>query len=526
MTIFTPTSTAPLDFFDRASTIAIEQRLMGQLPPHTLMQMAGQSVSRLARSIAPHARSIWVACGPGNNGGDGLIAAIQIQAWMNSTGGTVWVTFLGREASLPPDAQWALEAARSAGVVFSCPPPGQWIDLGVDALLGIGSSSKRHPESNPIQSTMAALREQCGSLLCVDTPSDLDAFTGSPRWNQVTPNPVQQVHTLTFLTLKPGLLTGSGRDLAGTVWLDSLQPITHTTPQGRWISKATNWTNRPRGHTTHKGSHGNVWVLGGQTTDSGSHMLGAIVLAGRAASSAGAGRVTLLPVGFGQKYLSLDPVHPELMMDHRPPPQPGQSLQRGVWVVGCGGGVAVSDWLPAILSASNPVILDADALNQIACSQDLRQSLQARQKSGAISVITPHPLEAARLLDTDTGCIQSDRISAAKALSDRFNCICVLKGSGTVVAGPDSMPQINGTGNANLATAGTGDVLAGLIGGVMAGPDLSTHMDNARWHKTMAQVLQAVHAHGLAAETCPVGRVFTTAGLPEAAGRLLRAAAK
>jgi ADP-dependent NAD(P)H-hydrate dehydratase / NAD(P)H-hydrate epimerase len=526
MTIFTPASVSPVDFFDRTSTIAIEQHLNGRLPRHTLMGMAGLNASRLAMSIAPHARSVWVACGPGNNGGDGLIAAIEIQTWMNSTGGTVWVTFLGQEESLPSDALWALGAARSAGVVFSRPPPEQQIDLGVDAMLGIGISSKSHPTANPIPSTMAALRSQCETLLCVDTPSDLDAFTGSPRWSNITPtNPAQRVHTLTFLTLKPGLLTGAGRDLAGTVWLDSLQPIPHVTPQGRWLPKATKWPIKPRWHTSHKGSHGDVWVLGGQTTEGGAHMLGAIVLAGRAAASAGAGRVTLLPVGAGQKDLPLDPVHPELMIDHRPPPQPGQSLQRGVWVVGCGGGMAICHWLPAVLASSSPVILDADALNQIACSQDLRQSLQARKKSGAISVITPHPLEAARLLDTDTGCVQSDRISAAQALSDKFNCICVLKGSGTVIAGPDSLPQINGTGNANLATAGTGDVLAGLIGGVMAGLDFSPHSVD-QWHKALGSVLQAVHAHGLAAETWPINRAFTTAALPEAAGGLLRAVAK
>jgi len=521
MTIFTPSLTSPADFFSRTATIALEKELQQTLAPHTLMDRAGASVSRLAQAIAPHARTVWIACGPGNNGGDGLIAALRIRPWVQAIGGTMWVSFTGDETSLPDDAKWAMHAAKSAGIEFSFPPPGESIDLGVDALLGIGIQRTPHLETNLLPAIMTTLRKQCATLLCVDTPSDLDAFTGSPRWPNGHINPNRQVHTLTLLTLKPGLTTGLGRDFAGSVWLDPLQPAPSEggLPTGRWLPPATAWPSSGRPHASHKGTHGDVWVLGGQTSPNGPHMLGAIVLAGRSALCAGAGRVTLVPASSNPGF-ELDPVHPELMISHQPTPASADELPKGTWIAGCGGGDAVKKWLPCLLASTHPMVLDADALNQIATDKKLRDILRQRRVSGAISVLTPHPLEAARLLGTTTESIQNNRLTAASQLSDTFQCICVLKGSGTIVSAPDSTPWINGTGNARLATAGTGDVLAGLLGGVMAGIAQLSPMER-RWKQALDLTLQAVHAHGLAADQWPKDHLFAAANLPEQAGFLL-----
>ena len=517
MPIFTPTLHTAVDYADLISTKEIESDLQRHLPPHTLMARAGLSASQLAKALAPHARSVWIACGPGNNGGDGLVAAVHIQKWMQAVGGTLWVSVDGNETSLPHDAQWALQEAKAAGITFSMPPMDQTIDLGLDALLGIGTSRTRRTEPSPIPSNMAELRRRCAALLCIDTPSDLNPFTGSARWPGIRSNPKQLVQTLTLLTFKPGLTTGLGRDLAGPVWLDPLEPNASAAPAGQWVPPAIVWPTDPRRHASHKGTHGDVWILGGQTTSDGPNMLGAIVLAGRAALSAGAGRATVIPVNSSPGF-HLDPVCPELMVCHQ---HPKHALQQGTWVAGCGGGTAISEWIPQLLASNHPVVLDADALNQIAANDAFQIALKARKANGAISVITPHPLEAARLLKTSAESIQNDRLAAAHELSHQFQCICVLKGSGTVISSPGSHSWINGTGNSSLATAGTGDVLAGLLGGAIARIE-KTISREFQWQRTLEMTLQVVHAHGLAADTWPSGHAFSTSSLPNRAGYLLR----
>jgi len=130
----------PLPLFGQSTTRAIEQRAMAGLPPHTLMQRAAHAVARLSLALYPHARHIWIACGPGNNGGDGLLAAAELHRHLQHTGGQVTVTWLGSEDRLPPDAHFALTQARGAGVRFVQTPPAQ-TDLAIDALLGIGAHS-------------------------------------------------------------------------------------------------------------------------------------------------------------------------------------------------------------------------------------------------------------------------------------------------------------------------------------------------------------------------------------------------
>jgi hydroxyethylthiazole kinase-like uncharacterized protein yjeF len=247
-----------------------------------------------------------------------------------------------------------------------------------------------------------------------------------------------------------------------------------------------------RTHASHKGNQGDVIVVGGQGMDAGgAGMTGAALLAGRAALHAGAGRVYVaLLSGKGSDTATWDPQCPELMFRRFKTIVADRVLLRQASMVcGCGGGDAVADALPSLLSVCHSLVLDADGLNRTAEDPMLQSLLRARGKRGQITVITPHPLEAARLLSCTTAEVMNDRIAAAQNLSRHFDAICVLKGSGTVVAAPGELPHINSSGNAALATAGTGDVLAGWIGAALAAQKAAPSTPHQA-------VLRTVFAHG------------------------------
>ena len=432
-------------------TRTLESQLAAALPPHTLMQRAGLSVARLALALAPHARTFWVACGPGNNGGDGLEAAVHLHRW----GKTVRVTWLGTSGQVPADAQVAWERAQAAGVQRVETPPD--CDAAIDALLGIGAS---RPPGGVLAEHIAALNRVTGPVLAVDLPSGLDGSTGA------TPGiAVCATHTLALLSLKPGLYTAQGRDHAGEVWWDGLRragdpaDAQGTPPSDSTAELARDAaclvappTVQPRPHASHKGSYGDVAVVGGAPG-----MAGAALLAARAALRMGAGRVY---VGLlDREALRVDPGQVELMLrDHAT-----LDLHAMTVVAGCGGGDAIRGVLPRLLAQAPRLVLDADALNAVAADPMLHTLLARRAARGAPTVLTPHPLEAARLLDTSAAEVQRDRLHAARDLAGRTGACVVLKGSGTVIAAPGELPRINPTGNARLASAGTGDVLAGML---------------------------------------------------------------
>jgi hydroxyethylthiazole kinase-like uncharacterized protein yjeF len=168
---------------------------------------------------------------------------------------------------------------------------------------------------------------------------------------------------------------------------------------------------------------------------------------------------------------------------------------------GCGGGAAVRTALPRVLGA-RALVLDADGLNAVAADPQLQALLAARGRRGAPTVLTPHPLEAARLLGRDTRAVQADRIASARELARRFAAVVVLKGSGSVIAAPDGTVRINPTGNARLATAGTGDVLAGWMAARLAGGEDAFEAASG-----------AAYLHGLAADRWPAHRPLTAAAL-------------
>jgi ADP-dependent NAD(P)H-hydrate dehydratase / NAD(P)H-hydrate epimerase len=470
------------------ATRAIEQALASTLPPFELMARAGAAVAQLARAVGPHAERIWIACGPGNNGGDGLVAArhLHLLSLQRSGRAQVVVTLTGAPSSLPPDAARALSEAQAAGVMVSDTPPDNF-DLGIDALLGIGA---REMPRGSLAAQLTRMHAAGCPVLAVDVPSGLMADSGT--YTGPAPlAPAAARHTLSLLTLKPGLFTADGRDLAGSVWFEPLEAhpgARQVPPQALLFGQDLPAVSRT--HAAHKGIQGDVLVIGGQ--DIG--LSGAAVLAARAALHAGAGRVYLGLLGNDGDAVRWDPGCPELMLRRVELLTQSKDLMQDATVVcGCGGGSAVAPALPVLLSSARTLVLDADALNRIAEDPVLQTLLRQRRSRGLCTVITPHPLEAARLLKSSTSEVMGDRLGAVDTLCESLGSICVLKGSGTVVQAPGDMPHINSSGNPALATAGTGDVLAGWIGAALAA---GAHHDRP----AISSVLSAVFGHGQLAD--------------------------
>ncbi|MEO6291122.1 MAG: NAD(P)H-hydrate dehydratase, partial [Burkholderiaceae bacterium] len=231
-------------------------------------------------------------------------------------------------------------------------------------------------------------------------------------------------------------------------------------------------------------------------------MTGAAVLAARAALHAGAGRVFVALLD-GCSLL-VDPLQPELMFRH----PDAVNVRESTVVCGCGGGDAVRGVLPLLLSQAPRLVLDADALNAIATDSALQTQLAARvgrmARDHFATILTPHPLEAARLLACSTGQVQANRLQAARQLADKFQCTIVLKGAGSIIAAPGQVLGINLSGNAKLATAGTGDVLAGMIGAVLAGCQTA-----------FQAACIATHCHGQAANDWPADQTLTASQLAQ-----------
>lgn len=268
---------------------------------------------------------------------------------------------------------------------------------------------------------------------------------------------------------------------------------------------ATTLLPEPRPADSHKGLFGSVGIIGGAAG-----MVGAAFLAGAAALKLGAGRVYLGLIDGNTP--DMDPEQPELML--RPVHDLFKLDHLSCLVVGPGLGMSVdaSFWLACALESALPLVLDADALNLIVAHPRLANKLQSRK---ATTLLTPHAAEAARLLGTDTTTIQHDRMTAAANLAERFNCCVVLKGAGSICAMPDGERYLNTSGNPGLSSAGTGDVLSGIIGAFLA-QGLSA--ENA--------LLLAVYLHGAAADALleqqggPLG--MTASEITDAARKLLR----
>lgn len=482
------------------------------LSPTPLMQSAGLACARLALAVAPHARRVWVAAGPGNNGGDGLEAALNLHQW----GKEVRVSMVASTGPVPSDAQSALQRAQQAGVRIQSGVPIEWLqqmdvqDLCIDALLGIGAS---RPLSADFQACVQAMQNCAATVLAIDVPTGLNpqsgqwlgagrAASGDPLDVQVV-QAVQADHTLSLIAVQAGLLMGHGRDASGQIWLEDLgyRPSQHSVPPLAWLNDPH--TSVHKSHASHKGSHGDVAVIGGEGMAAhGMGMTGAAILAATAALHAGAGRVILSLLS----GLASDSAPPDVMQREFK----RLELEKLNVVCGCGGGSAVQAVLPEVLKRSGCLVLDADGLNAVALDTRLHDALRQRSEHTATqaTVITPHPLEAARLLDCDTQQVQRDRLKAAQELAERFQCGVVLKGSGTVIAAPGRTPRINITGNGLLAIGGTGDVLSGLVGARMA---QCPNTLEAAFEAACAAVAQ----HGQVADGWPQGEALTATRLAQ-----------
>jgi hydroxyethylthiazole kinase-like uncharacterized protein yjeF len=444
-------ATEPWPLFDAAQTRRIESRLLARCAPHALMARAGLGVARLALALAPHAQRIGVMAGPGNNGGDGLIAALHL----TRRGRQVQVLHLADAQRLPADAADARRQLQDAGV-----PVVHDIDalddaeLLIDALLGLGAS--RAP-AGAIANAIEWTADRTVPILAVDLPSGLNPDNGS----LLGASAIRAHSTLSLLTLKPGLFTAQGRDHAGAVWFDALDQADGEAPAA-WLGSASAPPHNgfePRRHAQHKGSFGDLFVVGGAAG-----MQGAAWLAAGAALKAGAGRVYLSPLA----PTTPAPARPELMLREQVWLAEAGALDAATVVCGCGGGSAVETVLKSLLDHAGRLLLDADALNAVARDASLQAALAARTGRGQATVLTPHPLEAARLAGCTVAAVQADRLRLATTLSRRFGAVVLLKGSGSVIAAPGQAPWINASGNAALATPGSGDVLAGWIGGLWA----------------------------------------------------------
>jgi len=499
---------SPSALYCVAELRAIERAAGAHLPAGELMRRAGRAGADAARALlARHTRpvTVLVLAGPGNNGGDALELAANL-ADDGPGAASVQVIVL----HVPPAGAQSAErgaawqrAAASAAHIIGCEAPLPWsdIDLVVDGLFGIGLA---RPVTGPLAALVDVINALACPVLALDVPSGLNADTGAV----VGPGGVAVAasHTLTFIGDKPGLHTLDGRDHAGTVAVAPLDI------DGAWTPHVQLHLNAPilfadqlqaRRQNSHKGSYGNVAVVGGAPG-----MSGAPLLAARMALHGGAGRVYVL---FPEQALAADSGQPELMCRLAD----GFDISQATVVIGPGLGasVAATDLLARAIASAGPLLADADALNVLAATPALQTALAARPKlaectNGAdcaeCAVLTPHPLEAARLLGVQVAAVQADRVAAARTLAARLQAVVILKGSGTVIAAPDGQCVINPTGNAALATAGTGDVLSGLCGSLLA----------QGWQPWPA-ALAAVWLHGAAADdlvAAGIGPIGLTAG--------------
>lgn len=420
-----------------------------------LMRRAASAALRTLRERWWSSRGFVVLCGGGNNGGDGWeMARLGRAAGLDAQ--VVWTT--------SPDALRG-EAARAAAEALSAGVPAQAFgtatperlaraEVIVDALLGIGlTGAVRAPLLAAIEAVAAAGRP----VLALDVPSGLCADTG-----RVLGAAVRAEATISFIALKPGALLGAGPDHVGALSLDTLgiEPSAGSdeTAWERLTPGALRSALPRRARDAHKGQGGHVFVVGG-----GDGMPGAARLAGEAALRVGAGRVTVACAAASATAVAA--ARPELMVRALPPDPASAAAQLATWldaadVVVVGPGLGRDAWAQAlrarVFASGKPLVVDADAL------------VEPLGRLSARCVLTPHPGEAARSLGLSTEAVQADRAAALRALNARHDAVVVLKGAGTLIGQPGRVPQVCERGHPALAAPGTGDVLAGAIGGLCA----------------------------------------------------------
>lgn len=465
----------------------VEQAALAGRNPAPLMARAGLAAAELARAMAGDSgKPVLILAGPGNNGGDALVVARHLKQWWFN----VTVICPGGPGKYTGDAAAALRDWQAAGgeLAAGIPTAQDWA-LVVDGLFGIGLQ-------RDLSGDYAALIEHVNSLdapvLALDIPSGLDADSG-----RVLGCAIEADHTISFIALKPGLLTLDGPDHCGKVHVADLglADAVAAAPYGVRIADGVlHHLLPPRPRNSHKGTYGSAGIVGGAHG-----MTGAALLAGRAALKCGAGRVYAGLLASDAPLV--DPLQPELML------RPADGVLRldhlTALAIGPGLGDApdAAEYLDWALETKLPLVLDADALNLVATFTKLKDKLKQRVTT---TILTPHPAEAARLLGCATAEVQHDRVAAALRLARECNAGVVLKGCGSLCAWPDGHWAINTSGNPGMAAAGMGDVLTGLIVALLAQGVDERHALTA-----------AVYLHGAAADRLVemgIGPIGLTAG--------------
>jgi ADP-dependent NAD(P)H-hydrate dehydratase / NAD(P)H-hydrate epimerase len=420
-----------------------------------MMRRAGRAAFEFIRERTSIDAKIALLVGPGNNGGDALACAAELAA----VGYAPKLVMRGDTTKYGNDAAIAYRRCQELNISFLPIRPIEIVEQQnwvVDGLFGIGLKRPIRTGDQYWCQWAENQRLNGANVLSLDVPSGIDADTGA----LVGDVAIRATHTITFIALKPGLFTGSALDYVGELHLASLgldTSVVETTMSAFNAGDArTLMRVREPCANAHKGTNGTLAIIGGANG-----MLGAALLASRAAIRMGAGKVK---VGWlANPFPQVDPQMPEVLM------RPAAELLNddcSAIVIGCGMGVSgeAVRTLTKVLKRDVPMVIDADALNLIAESAELAKLVQKRKSP---TIITPHPAEAARLLGASTSSVQSDRLRAARDLAKGYRCIAVLKGAGTVID-DGATTSINTTGNPLLATAGTGDVLAGMIGALLA----------------------------------------------------------
>jgi hydroxyethylthiazole kinase-like uncharacterized protein yjeF len=468
----------PVPVLTPSEVRAVEKRMARSGGP-SLMERAGRAVAEAARKLARDSGApILVVAGPGNNGGDAWVAAAHLAESFHR----VVVFDVAGGAPKAAEAKAAKKGFEArGGKVVRTWPAGLAPSLIVDGLLGLGLSRE---VDAPFAEIIRRIDESGVPVLAIDVPSGLDSASGLARGCAV-----RATRTITFLAHKIGLHTADGPDYRGELELDELGAGDETRRDAKGFILAPGvvapWL-APRPANSHKGHFGSVGVIGGNRG-----MVGAALLAARAALLCGAGKVRAALVASDAP--AFDAARPELMLGTI-----DDAMDSDVIVAGPGAGQSPSATsvsmfertvMPGLIASAKPIVLDADALNAIAINGTLETDLAARVKGPTI--LTPHPAEAARLLHRASGQVNEDRLGTALALAKRFNAHVVLKGAGSICAFPDGRWWVNTTGNPGLAAAGSGDVLAGIAGALLA-----QKLDAGK------ALLYAVCLHGAAADAC------------------------
>jgi ADP-dependent NAD(P)H-hydrate dehydratase / NAD(P)H-hydrate epimerase len=416
---------------------------------YELMGRAGGAALDLLRKVWPACKTIGIACGPGNNGGDGYVLAPLLK----QHGMDVKIIIVPGGTPHTEDAGRAYDEWRALGErveVFDEPLPR--VDLWVDAIYGIGLS---RPPHGAAQSLIERINASGMPILALDVPSGLDADAGHAIGACIL-----ATHTLSFVSGKRGLYTGDAREHCGTLHHHGLalpaSVQTRFTPAA-FLLRAENLASAlaPRHANAHKGEYGHVLCVGGEVG-----MGGAVRLCAEAALRVGAGLASVATRTEGVSALVA--ARPEAMTHAVENAQDLLPLIANADVIAVGPGLGQNDWGKALfdcaIASKKTLILDADALNLLA--QNPQQIPQA--------ILTPHPGEAARLLGITTQQVQSNRYDAIDALVKKYQCVVVLKGAGTLVAAPNEITHVIDAGNPGMSTGGMGDLLTGVIAGLQA----------------------------------------------------------